>query len=142
MEVPKAAITTHVLDQTTGLPAADIHVKLEREGDEQHPLVAFTDKDGRIFNWCFIPYYQYGNDESEAKTLAHKEANEYILASLHTTQEWTLIYETKEYFESQGKVSVWSKISLNFETNERDPRLHWHMPLLLGPFGYTTYRGS
>lgn len=158
MTVPKAAITTHVLDQTTGLPAAGILVELLKltygsyeedssdDRDEKIYLWGVTDRDGRISNWSLHSgaAVDVKAEHPFVAAQVQENSNEYISAGIAASDicKWSLTFYTKTHFESQGKRSVWSKISLYFETEKRDSRQHWHMPLLLGPFGYTTYRGS
>lgn len=52
---------------------------------------------------------------------------------------YTAIFHTADYFQANGQTGFWPKVSVEFDvTDER----HYHVPLLLSPYGYSTYRGS
>jgi 5-hydroxyisourate hydrolase len=112
-----SAITTHVLDTSKGRPAAGVAVVLERrEGGALRELGrGATDADGRL------------------RTLladgAALEAGEYRLTFL-----------TGAYFEATGVTGFYPEVTIAFTV--RDGAQHYHVPLLLNPFGYSTYRGS
>lgn len=111
-----SAITTHVLDTARGLPAGGVSVRLERwqEGGWTPLGQGVTDADGRCRT--LMP---------EAGTL---ELGRYRLT-----------FETAAYFESCGVAAFFPEVSIAFEVADRR---HHHVPLLLSPFGYSTYRGS
>jgi len=113
-----SAITTHVLDTARGRPAAGIPVRLEqrlRGGEWQAVGRGDTDQDGR-------------------------------LRSLHpagvplTGGVYRLTFQTHGYFESLGVDSFYPEVVVVFETSPGET--HYHVPLLIGPFGFTTYRGT
>lgn len=108
-------LTTHVLDTTRGVPAAGIAVTLEAQaGREWKPLGSgTTDDDGRL------------------KTLLPKGK----LAA----GTYRLTFDTGAYFRARGEKAFYPHVTLVFET---EPREHLHVPVLLSPYGYTTYRGS
>lgn len=110
------SITTHVLDTTRGEPASGIFVHLEtREGDGWRELgTARTDADGRARDLG-------GDGRLEPGT-------------------FRLRFATGEYFDRLGIESFHPEIAVVFRIG--DPDDHHHVPLLLSPFGYTTYRGS
>jgi 5-hydroxyisourate hydrolase len=111
-------ITTHVLDTTRGRPATGVAVVLERHvrGDEWRTLgYGETDNDGRL------------------TTLVSSETPV-------TPGVYRLSFNTHRYFEAQGRVSFYPHIVIVFQTLPGET--HYHVPLLVGPFGYTTYRGS
>ena len=112
------AITTHVLDTARGRPAAGIPVLLERiDADDAWQLVgrAETDADGRVRTF----------------TAASGSAPAGI---------YRLTFDTRAYFEAQDLSSFYPHIVVTFEIV--DGNAHHHVPLLVSPFGYTTYRGS
>lgn len=111
------SISTHVLDQTLGRPAAGITVTLRlRHGDHWHDVAtAVTDDDGRVRS--LLP---------DGRSMG---AGEYQLA-----------FATGEYFSRAGKPAFYPQVTIDFIVD--DPRQRYHVPLLLGPWGYTTYRGS
>jgi 5-hydroxyisourate hydrolase len=53
---------------------------------------------------------------------------------------YRLVYETGVYFKGQGTKTFFSQVEIIFEDEKTDE--HYHVPLLLSPFGYSTYRGS
>jgi len=110
-------ISTHVLDTARGRPATGIAVSLEmRVGSEWSRLASATmDENGRANN--LIP------------TAAPFERGTY-----------RLIFEVAAYFRAQGVEAFYSQVSVTFEVRNSDE--HYHVPLLLSPWGYTTYRGS
>ena len=112
-----SAITTHVLDTSEGRPAAALPVTLEVEAAGGWELVAkaTTDKDGRVSD--LVP-------------------EEMILAA----GVYRLIFDTARYFAALGVEGFYPEVTIVFKL--RDPSQHYHVPLLLSPFGYSTYRGT
>jgi len=112
-----SAITTHVLDTSRGRPAAGVAVRLERREGENWTTLASgtTDADGRIAD--LLP-----EGESPA-------------AGVHR-----LIFELAEYFGRLRVDSFYPRATVEFTILR--PEEHHHVPLLLSPFGYSTYRGS
>ncbi len=110
-------ITTHVLDTSLGRPAAGVAVTLEIETAGQWRKLASraTNADGRVVD--LVP---------EGRPVERGL--------------YRLCFETGVYFEAQGVLSFHPRIRVEFAI--RDPAQHFHVPLLLSPFGYTTYRGS
>jgi 5-hydroxyisourate hydrolase len=110
-------ITTHVLDTSLGRPAEGVPVLLETEsspGMWREISRGATDPDGRLRH--LLP----------PGSLA--EAS------------YRLTFDTRAYFESRKVSALYPSVTIVFQV--RNPREHHHIPLLLGPFGYTTYRGS
>ncbi len=109
-------ITTHVLDVSRGLPAAGIRVALDELAAEGWKSVAEsrTDADGRV---------------KDLWPAGRKPAR----------GTYRLTFDTKGYFESRQSAGFYPEVAVVFEA--RDAR-HHHVPLLLSPFGYSTYRGS
>jgi 5-hydroxyisourate hydrolase len=113
-----SGITTHVLDTTRGEPAAGVPVRLETrvEGGGWHTLGrGVTDEDGRLRD--ILP---------PAQALAEGS--------------YRLTFDTASYFAAQGTMGFYPEISVTFVV--RDSSTHYHVPLLLSAYGYTTYRGS
>jgi len=112
------AITTHILDIARGRPAAGVPVTLERgSSPEGWQLVGSgeTDADGRL------------------RTLMPE-------GMAVTPGVYRLVFDTRRYLEGQGARAFFPTISIVFETVVGES--HYHVPLLLSPFGYSTYRGS
>lgn len=124
----KDPITCHVLDTTAGRPASGITVRLE--GPQPSPASsssattttyeAVTDADGRIKTW-----------RSPGPVLAE------VLAGVTGATRWTLRFDTEAYF-GEGK-TFFPEATVVFRVEEGQG---YHVPLLLSPFSYTTYRGS
>lgn len=112
-----SSISTHILDTARGCPAAGVPVHLaQRDGSGAWHDVArsVTDDDGRITSWPL-----------EGSTL--------------DIGTYRLTFEVAGYFAAQGTSSFYSSIPIVFEVEHSQ---HYHVPLLLSPFGYSTYRGS
>ncbi len=113
-----SAITTHVLDTSRGRPAVGISVTLEHlQPDLSWKQIGAgeTDQDGRL------------------QTLMRGDPP--LLPGTYK-----LVFQTKRYFDEAGVRAFYPSISITFETTAGET--HYHMPLLLSPFGYSTYRGS
>jgi 5-hydroxyisourate hydrolase len=110
-------ITTHILDLSHGKPAAGVRVVLASIEDGHRTTVAsgVTDANGRL------------NDLVPKATKLEAAIYE-------------LTFETGSYFMSHGVQPFHPRISVMFEI--ADPDEHYHVPLLVSPYGYTTYRGS
>ena len=114
----KNLITTHVLDTSKGKPAHGIPVTLDHrmlDGTWHEIACGLTDVDGRINN--LLP------DHGRL-----------------TAGVYRLTFETSPYYQSIGVYSLYPFVPVVFEI--QDGVTHHHIPLLLSPFGYTTYRGS
>jgi 5-hydroxyisourate hydrolase len=110
-------ITTHVLDTSTGQPAAGVTVLLEmRLASEWSPIGrGTTDEHGRLSRLI------------EGPTM--------------TPGTYCLTFDTGTYHRNQGITTpFFAEVKVTF--NVRDVAEHYHVPLLLSPFGYSTYRGS
>ncbi|WP_437619413.1 hydroxyisourate hydrolase [Sorangium sp. So ce1151] len=112
-----SAITTHVLDTSRGRPASGVLVVLEVSDGGGYREVGrgTTDDDGR-----------------QRGLLSQGERP--------VPGTYRLTFHTGAYFAALGSESFYPSVSILFEV--RDPAQHHHVPLLLSPFGYTTYRGS
>lgn len=113
-----SSITTHVIDTTSGKPGAGIVVTLERKTHSagwQKVAEGLTNSDGRL-NDLLSP--------NEAFLPGH----------------YRLIFETGPYFLLHNSEAFFPQISIMFAV--KDPMQHYHVPLLLSPFGFSSYRGS
>jgi 5-hydroxyisourate hydrolase len=108
-------ITTHVLDTSRGRPAAGVPVALERATDSGwHPVGhATTDGDGRVSD---------------------------LLSATPEAGRYRLTFDTGTYFAAVGDAGFYPEVSVTFLVGQGAD--HYHVPLLLSPFGYSTYRGS
>jgi 5-hydroxyisourate hydrolase len=131
-----ATLSTHVLDATSGRPAAGVPVRLERHGpDGWSPTEAGqTDADGRLRLACGADGRESGQagqagQESAAGSGPGFEPGVYRIT-----------FDTGSYFQARGTASFYPEVTVTFEIT--GPGEHYHVPLLLSPFAYSTYRGS
>jgi 5-hydroxyisourate hydrolase/2-oxo-4-hydroxy-4-carboxy-5-ureidoimidazoline decarboxylase len=112
----RSYVTTHVLDTTTGIPAKNVQITLKElvEDTWQTISMGITNLDGRISN--LLP---------PAKNL---KAGKYLM-----------VFNTEDYYQSQGQTGFYPEVGIQFLVSNHE---HYHVPLLLNPYGYTTYRGS
>ncbi len=111
-----SGITTHVLDTSLGRPGAGIRVDLHRKSDNAWKLVGQgqTDVNGRCGDLM-------GEEKPEPGT-------------------YRLLFYAADYFRELKAKTFYSEIPVIFEVG--DSNRHYHVPLLISPFGYSTYRGS
>lgn len=109
-------ITTHILDTSIGKPAAGVTIHLQQAHKNGWENIAsgITNSDGRIPN--LLP-------------------EEIVLSP----GVYTMVFETGPYFEEKKLLAFYPTVRIEFETFDES---HYHIPLLLNPFGYSTYRGS
>lgn len=110
-------ITTHVLDTTSGKPSAGVTVVFEMQQSEgvwKELARGVTNNDGRIMDLI-----------SESVQM--------------NAGVYRLVFKTGEYFRLQNIESFYPKVTVEFNLKGG---VHYHVPLLLSPFGYSTYRGS
>ena len=109
-------ITTHVLDTAAGRPGRAIAIDLERaDGEHWLPLASgITDDDGRL------------------RTLTP--------AGPVAPGRYRLRFHTQAYLAAHHHTGFFPVVEIQFAVE--DGNQHYHIPLLLSPFGYSTYRGS
>ncbi|WP_084038162.1 hydroxyisourate hydrolase [Demequina sp. NBRC 110053] len=107
-------VTTHVLDAVSGEPAAGVAVTLsERGGEGWEPVASgVTDADGRIGD--------LGPDRLDEGV-------------------YQVRFDTGMYFSTRDVATFYPEVLITFEVAGGS---HYHVPLLLSPFAYSTYRGS
>ncbi|KAK3070892.1 hypothetical protein LTR53_009637 [Teratosphaeriaceae sp. CCFEE 6253] len=122
-------ITCHALDTVTGKPAVGIDVKLKlvtpSQATDSH-WTAKTNADGRV------PAWSSSTDINDVVSRAKSEMGD------DDQMVWSLTFDTEGYF-GKGK-TFWPEVELRFAARKEEE--HYHVPLLLGPWSYTTYRGS
>ncbi len=108
-------LSTHVLDTSTGQPAARISVMLFAvEGSVRtHVATTLTTVDGR---------------------------NEHPMADPLHTGTYELVFNVAPYFAARGVAAFYDEITIRFHVDDAGRK--YHVPLLLSPWGYSTYRGS
>ncbi|EEB09123.1 transthyretin [Schizosaccharomyces japonicus yFS275] len=110
-----SAITAHVLDTMSGRPAQDLRVQVFRADNVNNAIAyANTNINGRVSQW--------------SAALNAVETGTYIIK-----------FDTGVYFARRGIDTLYPyvDIAVNIRAGQ-----HYHIPLLLSPFGFTTYRGS
>ena len=125
---PRDPITCHVLDLVTGRPAAHIAVSLIliKPLGPSSPATALTNADGRITRW----------NVAEGPPLAEIFAN--LAEHDGGKMIWSLKFDTGAYFGQEN--TFFPEVEVRFSHDAVCG--HYHVPLLLGPYSYTTYRGS
>ena len=112
-------LTTHVLDTSQGKPAEGMKIQLFRIEDKKSFQIVevITNKDGRV--------------------------DQKLLSSSNNMGTYELRFFAGDYFENQNlkfsKVKFLDEIIIRFGISDDT---HYHVPLLISPFGYSTYRGS
>ena len=152
----KDRITCHVLDTTTGKPARVVRVQLELvttnasaasptsasagPAPDHHKIhktfESHTDDDGRIKVW--LPY-SASNAAGEVPVYTLDD----VLSAVESEatagpSTWTLRFDTEGYFGGADK-TFFPEVAVTFRVAHGQ---HYHVPLLLSPYSYTTYRGS
>lgn len=110
----KAPITTHILQLETGKPATGVAVTLYSSTSQSALASAITDSEGRIMQW----------DNDFAVTIGH----------------YRLHFAVGNWYTQQKMASFYPEIIITFQVG--DAQEHYHVPLLLNAYGYSTYRGS
>jgi 5-hydroxyisourate hydrolase len=132
-------ITCHVLNTLSGTPASSLAAKLtllSAEGSSSgqsatsHSPLSFdavTNEDGRVKDW---------QPTSDGKTIQD------TLESYSTGERipFSIKFDIGPWYESQGIESFWPEIEVKFYIKKGER--HYHVPVLVGPWTYTTYRGS
>lgn len=110
-------LSSHILDITKGMPASDVTIKLEKLDSKSNVWMHIdektTDKNGRVAD--FLP---------------NTKANDGI---------YRLTFEVAEYFKENNTESFYPFIEVVFEIKGK---MHFHVPITLSAFGYSTYRGN
>ena len=108
----KPPVTTHILDLVNGRPAAGVDVRLFAGAE----LIAegVTNDDGRVADWRQSFSVSPGS--------------------------YRLEFDVEPWFHARGENSFYEHVHISFRI--ADAAEHYHVPLLLSPFGYSTYRGS
>jgi 5-hydroxyisourate hydrolase len=111
-------ISTHILDIVHGKPASDVSVRLEKR---------YTPEDWRVLNTA--------RSDPNGRCAQLLPEGEDLSAGIYR-----LVFDTGSYYAQQNIEALYPVIEVTFQAAEGDS--HFHIPLLLSPNGYTTYRGS
>lgn len=110
-------LSSHILDVSKGMPAPGVTIKLEKFNDAKKTWTSVeekvTDKNGRVPD--FLP-----NDKSNLGI-------------------YKLTYYTSEYFKNMNTESFYPWVEVVFELKDSE---HYHVPITLSAYGYSTYRGN
>lgn len=120
-----APITTHVLDTAKGTPAVGVRITLDRD---------FSGSDALI-----VPTVAW---ERVGETTTNQDGRgPGLTASLQLQSGlYRVVFYTQDYFDGQGVPTFYPYVEIIFRIV--DPQQHYHIPLLISPYGYSTYRGS
>lgn len=114
----KYQLSSHILDITQGKPAQNVKIRLSKQDNNGKWTTIdekFTDENGRIKNFL-----------KEEKDVNHQGI-------------YKLTYYTQPYFKQLEQESFYPFIEVVFELKDNN---HYHVPITLSPFGYSTYRGN
>ncbi|MFO0677362.1 MAG: hydroxyisourate hydrolase [Polyangiaceae bacterium] len=112
-----SGITTHVLDTAQGRPARGVPVRLDA--------------------WTGTAWKELGRGETDADG---RKRDLLPAGTAITAGRYRMFFDTGAYFAAAGTTSFYPEAAIVFEIH--DPTQHFHVPLLLAPYGYSTYRGS
>ena len=116
-------LSTHVLDATTGRPAAGVQVRLD----------GLAGEGGADAGWALAGAGQTDAD-GRLRLAGHGGGADFEPGVYRIT------FGTGAYFTARGLASFYPEVTITFEMTARDE--HYHVPLLLSPYAYSTYRGS
>ena len=143
-------ITCHVLDTMSGTPASSISVyltclgnKAMQGGESEVAFAGKTNNDGRVTMWkAWSPKEAKHVDQYSMEDVFRRTEGEML---------WAMSFDTGAYWEAKGVNPFFPQVDIKFATQGyggrdmsavEEKKKHWHVPLLLGPYSYTTYRGS
>ena len=109
-----ASLSSHVLDLQSGKPAGGLAVSVQALAPSGQLASAVTDADGRIKQW---------NTALELSPGVYE-----------------VVFDTGSWFAARKQTTLYPQVRICFTVVAGQP--HYHIPLLLSPFGYSTYRGS
>jgi 5-hydroxyisourate hydrolase len=114
------SLSTHVLDAARGRPAGGLQVTLTHADGSARTRIASgrTDADGR---------YRFAVDGGAGDTVLVRGT-------------YAISFDTGGYFTATGQTGFYPEVTVTFQVT--DPEAHYHVPLLLSPYAYSTYRGS
>lgn len=110
-------LSTHILDVAKGIPAPDVRIKLEKYNNQSK-------------TWTFV---------DEKKTDTNGRISDFLPSENANSGIFKLIYYTRDYFDKNNTESFYPFVEVVFEIRDKN---HYHVPITLSPYGYSTYRGS
>ncbi|KAN0070410.1 hypothetical protein V8E54_011279 [Elaphomyces granulatus] len=132
----KDPITCHVLNTLTGSPASNLPCTLTLLTSPFTTFQATTDTDGRVKIWTPLT----STPSSVSNILS-------ALPAPDSETTWAICFQVGKWFTDQGIESFWPEVEIKFTVRGRglegqEGWRHYHVPVLLGPWSYSTYRGS
>lgn len=113
-----STISTHILDVSRGAPAGGVAVHLDMQNTNEtwtELSHAWTDDDGRVKPFFLVEEPLHGGT-------------------------YRLVFDTEPYFSDLNQQYFYPQVTVVFKID--DEAQHYHVPLLISPYGYSTYRGS
>lgn len=110
-------LSSHILDVSKGTPASDISIKLEKYNEQNK-------------TWSFV---------DENKTDANGRITDFLSSEKSNLGIYKLTYFTYDYFKMNNTESFYPFIEVVFQIKDQN---HYHVPITLSAFGYSTYRGN
>ena len=116
-QMPTYQLSSHILDISKGAPAAGVTIKLEKQNEKNKEWTLVdekvTDKNGRI--------------------------GDFLDSKHDNTGIYKLIYMVSDYFKKENVESFYPFIEVVFQIKDK---AHYHVPITLSAYGYSTYRGN
>ncbi|CAM2863949.1 hydroxyisourate hydrolase [Flavobacterium frigoris] len=110
-------LSSHILDVSQGMPASGVSIKLEKYNEESK-------------TWSFV---------DEKITDANGRINDFLNSEKSNLGIYRLTYFTSDYFKKNNTESFYPFIEVVFQIKDQN---HYHVPITLSAFGYSTYRGN
>lgn len=110
-------LSTHILDVSKGIPATAVKIKLEKYNDQSK-------------TWSFV---------GEKNTDSNGRIPDFLPSENENLGIYKLTYYTRDYFKTNNIESFYPFIEVVFEISDKN---HYHVPITLSAYGYSTYRGS
>lgn len=110
-------LSSHILDVSKGAPASDVSIKLEKYNEQNK-------------TWSFV---------EEKKTDVNGRITDFLNSEKSNLGIYKLTYFTADYFKKNNTESFYPFIEVVFQIKDKN---HYHVPITLSAFGYSTYRGN
>lgn len=110
-------LSSHILDVSKGLPAAGVKIKLEKYNDQTK-------------TWSFV---------DEKNTDANGRIGDFLPSEKNNLGTYKLTFYTSDYFKKNNTESFYPFIEVAFIIKDKN---HYHVPITLSAYGYSTYRGN
>jgi len=110
-------LSSHILDISKGLPAAGVKIKLEKYNDQTK-------------TWSFV---------DEKNTDANGRIGDFLPSEKNNLGTYKLTFYTSDYFKKNNTESFYPFIEVAFIIKDKN---HYHVPITLSAYGYSTYRGN